>query len=86
MHVQPEGIGLGSERLKLRGGHLTQAVFLTVEQVQAQALQFVAIGEVQQVARCDTAVGQVGQQGVGMGKQAQLRQSVEQLAGQCLGQ
>ncbi|MCY1454609.1 hypothetical protein D9M71_716860 [compost metagenome] len=86
MHIQPECFGLVCKHLKLRGCHLTQAVFLTVEQVQAQALEFVAIGEVQQVARGDTAVGQVGQQGVGMGKQAQLRQSVEQLAGQCLGQ
>ncbi|MCY1186807.1 hypothetical protein D9M73_277160 [compost metagenome] len=45
-----------------------------------------AIGEVEQVGGGDATVGEVGQQRVGVGKQAQLRQSFEQLPGQCVSQ
>ena len=86
VHIQPERIGLVGKRLQLRGCHLAQAVFLAVQQMQAQTLQLVAIGEVQQVGRRDTAMGEVGQQGIGMGKQAHLPKAVEQLPGQCFSQ
>ncbi|MNS62811.1 hypothetical protein D3C72_958870 [compost metagenome] len=65
---------------------MAQAVFLAVEQVQAQALQLVAIGEIQQVGGGDTTVGEVGQQRVGVGKQAQLPETLKQPLGQCFGQ
>ncbi|MNL28430.1 hypothetical protein D3C87_1500720 [compost metagenome] len=65
---------------------MAEAVFLTVEQVQAQALQLVAISKVQHVGGRDTTMGEVGQQGIGVGKQAQLLEALKQLPGQCLRQ
>src|SRR5689334_16958688 len=45
-----------------------------------------AIGEVQQVGRGDTTMGEVGQQRVGVGKQAQLPETLKQPPGQCVRQ
>ncbi|MCY1451571.1 hypothetical protein D9M71_684450 [compost metagenome] len=81
-----QGPGLFSKGAQLRRVHLPQAVVLTVEHVQAQAGQFMAVGEVEQVERGDAPVGEVGQQRVGVGKQPRLVEAFKQAAGQLAGQ
>ncbi|MNE70542.1 hypothetical protein D3C80_1663390 [compost metagenome] len=82
MHVQAELPRLGGEGLELGRGHARKTVLLAVEQVQAEPLQFVAVGEVQQVGGDQAAVGQVAQQRVAMGEQAHLVEAREQPFGQ----
>ncbi|MNJ71814.1 hypothetical protein D3C77_684030 [compost metagenome] len=42
------------------------------------------VSEVQQIGRGDTTMGEVGQQRVGVGKQAQLPETLKQPPGQCV--
>ncbi|MNF84959.1 hypothetical protein D3C84_673410 [compost metagenome] len=86
VHIQAQTIGLICELAQLCLRHLAKAVCLAIEQVQAEALQLVAIGEVQHVGRRETSIVEIGQQGIAMSKQAQLPEPVEQLAGECFGQ
>ncbi|MCY1450050.1 hypothetical protein D9M71_668300 [compost metagenome] len=72
MNSQLQRLGLLGKGAQLLGTHLRQAVVLTVEHMQAQALQFVAIGKVEEVEGRQATMGEVGQQGVGMGEQANL--------------
>ena len=82
VYVQAEPGGFVTECLQLGRGHVAQAVGLAIEHVQAQPLQLVAIGEVQQFTWHDAALGQVGQQGVGVGEQAHAFQPLDKGVGQ----
>ncbi|MNF69419.1 hypothetical protein D3C84_513020 [compost metagenome] len=82
VQVQAQGAGLVGEGLELGGAHLRQAVLFTVQQVQGESLEFVAVGEIQHVRRHQAAMGEVGQQRVAMGEQADAVEAFEEPAGQ----
>ncbi|MNP18798.1 hypothetical protein D3C76_1112950 [compost metagenome] len=81
VHLKAQGTGLGGEGGEALGRHLRKAVVLAVEQVQREAIEFVPVGEIEHVLGADTTVGEVGQQRVAMGEQAQAVEPREQAAG-----
>ncbi|MNY12859.1 hypothetical protein D3C86_1459640 [compost metagenome] len=81
VQVEAQAFGLGGKGQELLPVHPGEAVLLAVEQVQADALELMGVGEIEQVGGLEATLGEVAQQRIGMGEQTQLLQSFEQLFG-----